>query len=138
NRGTTAYFSLPLWREEDDAGEPAEGGEEVPIEGSPEHPLALVVEDDPVFRRFVTAVLRRGGYRTVEADHAEAAWRLLRRLKPAVVVLDYALTRKDGAALRTGWDLAQRMTGDPQTRHVPVVFGTGFHGELQRRLHGLA
>jgi len=83
-------------------------------------------------------VLQRGGYRTVEADHAESAWLLVRRLRPAVVLLDYALSCQDGAALRTGWDLAQRMASEAQTRHIPVIFVTGFDGELKHRLHATA
>jgi PAS domain S-box-containing protein len=138
NRGTTVYFSLPLWREESPAVEAESEALADRIEGSPGDPLVLVVEDDNVFRKFVTAVLQRGGYRTVEADHAESAWMLVRRLRPAVVLLDYALSCMDGAALRTGWDLAQRMASDAQTRHIPVVFVTGFDGELKQRLHATA
>ena len=138
NRGTTVYFSLPLWREEASAPTPPPESLADRIEGSPGDPLVLVVEDDNVFRKFVTAVLQRGGYRTVEADHAESAWMLVRRLRPAVVVLDYALSCQDGAALRTGWDLAQRMASEPQTRHIPVIFVTGFDGELRRRLQTTA
>jgi len=62
----------------------------------------------------------------------------VRRLRPAVVVLDYALSCQEGATLRTGWDLAQRMTSEPETRHTPVVFLTGFDGELRQRLHATA
>ena len=138
NRGTTVYFSLPLWREEAPAPAPHAEALADRIEGSPGDPLVLVVEDDNVFRKFVTAVLQRGGYRTVEADHAESAWMLVRRLRPAVVLLDYALSCQDGAALRTGWDLAQRMASEPQTRHIPIVFVTGFDGELKHRLHSTA
>jgi PAS domain S-box-containing protein len=137
-RGTRVYFSLPIWREADERpASPLEAGADR-IEGAAGDPLVLVVEDDAVFRRFLTAVLQRGGYRTVEADHAEAAWVLVRRLRPAVVVLDYALACQEGAALRTGWDLAQRMTSEPETRHTPVVFVTGFDGELRQRLHATA
>ncbi len=138
DRGTTVYFSLPLWREEASTPAPERVATESRIEGPSGAPLVLVVEDDAVFRRFVTAVLQHGGYRTVEADHAESAWRLLQRVKPDVVMLDYALSCQDGAALRTGWDLAKRMTSEPQTRHIPVVFVTGFDGELRRRLQGTA
>src|SRR5262245_1353887 len=138
NKGTTVYFSLPLWREEAPAPVPHPESLADRIEGSPGDPLVLVVEDDNVFRKFVAAVLQRGGYRTVEADHAESAWMLVRRLRPAVVLLDYALSCQDGAALRTGWDLAQRMASEAQTRHIPVIFITGFDGELKRRLHSTA
>ena len=94
----------------------------------------LVVEDDSVFRRFLTTLLHQHGYRTVEARHAEGGWVLARRLRPSVVVLDYALTCADGANLRTGWDLAERMTSDSATRHIPLIFVTGFDGELREKL----
>ena len=138
DRGTKVYFSLPLWRDEASPAAPVLDHIIDRVEGATGDPLVLVVEDDPVFRRFVTAVLQRGGYRTVEADAAESAWVLVRRLRPSVVVLDYALSCSDGAALRTGWDLAQRMSSEAETRHIPVVFVTGFDGELKQRLQATA
>jgi CheY-like chemotaxis protein len=50
------------------------------------------------------------------------------------VVLDYALTSAESATLRTGWDLAERMTTDAGTRHIPLVFVTGFDQELKDKL----
>jgi CheY-like chemotaxis protein len=138
NRGTRVHFSLPLWRDDQSPAAPAPAAADVRVEGAVGDPLVLVVEDDTVFRRFVTAVLQRGGYRTVEAETAESAWMLVRRLHPSVVLLDYALSCHDGAALRTGWDLAQRMASESETRHIPVVFVTGFDGELKQRLQSTA
>lgn len=136
-KGTRMYFSLPMWRDESlPALEQVAANDR--IEGPGGGSLVLVVEDDPVFRRFITAVLQQSGYRTVEADQAEAGWLLARRLRPAVVVLDYALSCGDNATLRTGWDLAERMTSEPETRHVPLVFVTGFDGELRQKLKSTA
>jgi PAS domain S-box-containing protein len=137
-KGTRMYFSLPLWDDnavalmesQESAGEQIEG----PANGS----LVLVVEDDPVFRRFLTVVLHQEGYRTVISGHAEGAWVLVRRLQPAVVVLDYALSCAEGAILRTGWDLAERMTSDHETRHIPLIFVTGFDLELREKLKSTA
>jgi PAS domain S-box-containing protein len=137
-KGTRMYFSLPIWDDSAAAlltaaethGEQIEG----PVNGS----LVLVVEDDPVFRRFLTAVLHQHGFRTVTSSHAEGAWMLARRLQPAVVVLDYALSCAEGATLRTGWDLAERMTGDHETRHIPLIFVTGFDAELREKLKSTA
>ena len=136
-RGTRMYFSLPIWREET-LPLPELPHTTERIEGPGGGSLVLVVEDDPVFRRFITAVLQQNGYRTVEADQAEAGWVLARRLRPAVVVLDYALSCGDNARMRTGWDLAERMTTEPETRHIPLVFVTGFDGELRQKLRATA
>jgi PAS domain S-box-containing protein len=139
NQGTRMYFSLPLWRGEAGQAEEAPAGHGVDrIEGLTGGSLVLVVEDDPVSRRLLTAVLQQSGYRTIEAENAESAWVLVRRLHPACIVLDYALSCSDGATLRTGWDLAQRLTTERETRHIPLVFVTGFDGELREKLRSTA
>jgi hypothetical protein len=142
--GTRMFFTLPLWRAEEPEEDLEEIGEherdEAPLRDRIEGPvggaLVQIVEDDPVFTKYLVALLHRHGYRTVTASNAEAAWVLVRRLKPNLVVLDYALTSAQGASLRTGWDLAERMSGNPRTRHVPLVFVTGFDVLLKDRLKG--
>ncbi len=136
--GTRMYFSLPVWHGETDAETVDEETAAQRIQGPQDGTLVMVVEDDPTFRLFLGTLLHQHGYRTVEARNAEIGWMLARRLRPAVVVLDYALTSSDGAHLRTGWDLAERMTADPKTRHVPIVFVTGFDGELKAKLKATA
>lgn len=130
-KGTRMYFSLPIWQEQESVTDEKASDQ---IEGPAGGALVLVVEDDPVFRTFIAAVLHEHGYRTVEAAHAESGWLLVRRLNPAIVVLDYALTCSQGANLRTGWDLAERMTTDPDTRRIPLVFVTGFELDLREKL----
>lgn len=136
--GTRMYFSLPMWRDEIESNTTDLAEAHDMVRGPAGGALVLVVEDDPVFRRFLTAVLQQSGYRTVEADYAEAGWMLVRRLRPAVVLLDYALSSGDSAALRTGWDLATRMTTEAETRHIPIVFVTGFDRELKDKLRATA
>jgi PAS domain S-box-containing protein len=136
-RGTRMYFSLPVWNEEEEL---RPGNEEhgERVEGPAGGQLVLIVEDDQVFRRFLTALLNGHGYRTVEARSAESGWVLARRLRPAVILLDYALTCAESANLRTGWDLAERLTSDSKTRHIPLIFVTGFEGELLEKLKSTA
>ncbi len=131
-RGTRMYFSLPRWHEEIDDLPEAPSPE--CIEGPAGGPLVLLVEDDPIFRRYLVTLLHHQGYRTVETRHADGGWMLARRLRPATVVLDYALSCPEGAALRTGWDLAERMAADATTRHIPLIFVTGFEDEVRERL----
>ncbi len=137
-KGTRMYFSLPMWRDEIESTTAETLVAQEQIQGPVGGALVLVVEDDPVFRRFLTAVLQQSGYRTAEADYAESGWVLVRRLRPAVVILDYALSSGDGASLRTGWDLATRMTAESETRHIPIVFVTGFDVELRDKLRATA
>ena len=137
-KGTRMYFSLPMWRDPETLVPPAEDEPSEQISGDSSGALIMVVEDDAIFRRYLVELLQGHGYRTVEARHAEGAWVLVRRLRPAVVVTDYALTSLEGASLRTGWDLAERMTSDSLTRHIPIVFVTGFDEELRVKLKATA
>jgi CheY-like chemotaxis protein len=132
-QGACMYFSLPIWNDEEES-RPAEGEHGDRIEGPAGGQLVLIVEDDAVFRRFLSALLHAHGYRTVEAPNAEVGWVLARRLRPSVIILDYALSCGENASLRTGWDLAERLTSDAKTRHIPLVFVTGFEGELTQKL----
>src|SRR5512144_1791906 len=61
----------------------------------------LVVDDHPVLRAGLEAVLRgEPGFRCVGgAADGESMWRLLRRTRPDVVVLDHRLGEEDGVAL---------------------------------------
>ncbi len=136
-KGTRMYFSLPVWRDEEEL-EDAQESDIEQIAGPTGGALALIVEDDPTFRKYVAAVLNARGYRTIEARSAEVGWLLARRLRPAVVILDYALTSAEGATLRTGWDLAERLAGDEETRRIPLVFVTGFEGEVRERMRSTA
>jgi PAS domain S-box-containing protein len=136
-KGTRMYFSLPTWNEEEEQ-RPADDEHDSRIEGPVGGQLVLLVEDDAVFRRFLTALLHGHGYRTVEARSAESGWVLARRLRPSVIVLDFALTCAESANLRTGWDLAERLTSDSRTRHIPLIFVTGFEEELRSKLKATA
>ncbi|MDX6683917.1 MAG: hypothetical protein QOF86_45 [Baekduia sp.] len=61
----------------------------------------LVVDDHPVLRAGLEAVLRaEPGFRCVGgAADGDAMWRLLRRTRPDVVVLDHRLGHEDGIEL---------------------------------------
>jgi PAS domain S-box-containing protein len=135
--GARMYFSLPVWNDEEES-RPAEDEHGDRIEGPAGGQLVLIVEDDAVFRHFLTALLHKHGYRTVEGPSAEIGWVLARRLRPSIIILDYALTCGENANLRTGWDLAERLTSDAKTRHIPLVFVTGFEGELTEKLKATA
>ncbi|HEY4094680.1 MAG TPA: response regulator transcription factor [Baekduia sp.] len=61
----------------------------------------LVVDDHPVLRAGLEAVLRaEPGFRCVGgAEDGTSMWRLLRRTRPDVVILDHRLGQEDGIEL---------------------------------------
>jgi two-component system response regulator GlrR len=63
------------------------------------HARILVVEDEPVFRRPLCAVLVAAGFDVRSVESAEAAEALLAREAVDVVLSDVGLPRMDGATL---------------------------------------
>jgi CheY-like chemotaxis protein len=82
----------------------------------------LLIDDDPVFRYTVGALLRRLGHRVEEAESGAAALALLGKMPVDLVLTDL---RMPGM---TGWEVA-RLT---KTLHpsVPVVIVTGCAASL--------
>jgi DNA-binding response OmpR family regulator len=80
-----------------------------------EPPRIMVVDDDPMFRRFVGALLANQGYEVREAHDGEVALRLAATLKPRLILLDLVLPYKDGFQVING------LRGDPATRRIPIM-----------------
>ncbi|HWH93734.1 MAG TPA: response regulator transcription factor [Baekduia sp.] len=74
----------------------------------------LVVDDHPVLRAGLEAVLRaEPGFACVGgAEDGETMWRLLRRARPDVVVLDHRLGDEDGI------ELCRQLRAEPQPPSV--------------------
>ncbi|NOT33891.1 MAG: hypothetical protein HOP12_06950 [Candidatus Eisenbacteria bacterium] len=134
--GTRVLVSLPL---ADEAGETAaeaviEATSIGRIEGPLGAPLVLVVEDREPLRAYLRDFLHSSGYRTVDADTAESGCLVARRLRPSVIVSDYALEAAPRASVRTGYDMARRLGLDEATRSIPILFLTGFSNDLKQQL----
>jgi phosphoserine phosphatase RsbU/P len=85
----------------------------------------LVVDDDPMTRRMLVRTLSSAGYRCSEADSGLAAWDQLRKLQPALVLLDLEMPQLDGA------ELVRRMrdNSDPAVSQIPTIMLTGHSDE---------
>lgn len=77
--------------------------------------LILIVEDNPKNLKLIRDLLQFKGYRTLEADTAEAAIDLARERQPALILMDIQLPGMDGrTAMKT-------LKADVATREIPVV-----------------
>lgn len=59
----------------------------------------LIIDDEPQIRRLVQAALTRADYDTVEAATAREGMEALRRVRPAITLLDLGLPDRDGLEL---------------------------------------
>lgn len=88
----------------------------------------LVVDDDEVIRQLVSMNLRLEGFEVETAVDGQDCLERVRDIAPDVVTLDVMMPRLDG------WTAAARLRGDPETRHIKVLFLTARAqaGDLQR------
>jgi two-component system KDP operon response regulator KdpE len=66
---------------------------------SPEHPLVLVIEDEPYLRQYLSTTLRSHGYGVEEATTWEEGRARAAGLTPDIVLLDLGLPDGDGLSL---------------------------------------
>ncbi len=78
----------------------------------------LVVEDEPVSRRMLTAAVARMGYDVVAAVDGREAWDVLRAEQIGLVVTDWMMPEMDGL------QLVQKIRGGELGRYVYVILLT--------------
>jgi two-component system alkaline phosphatase synthesis response regulator PhoP len=85
---------------------------------SPTTQQILVVDDDQDIVRLVRAYLEKGGFQVLTANDGETALHILRRDRPALVVLDLMLPDRDG------WDITRLVRSDSSLADTPIIMLT--------------
>ena len=97
-------------------------------EGSRTGSKILVVEDEPDIRELVRYNLEQEGFRVVEAADGERALEIVRKEKPALLILDLMLPGMDGLRL------CRMLRERPETAGLPIVMLTARAAEIDRVL----
>ena len=87
----------------------------------------LIIEDRPLDRKAVTAVLRTGGHEIVEASDGTEALDTLSTITPDVVISDVLMPTVDG------YEFVRRMREIPALAATPVIFYTPAYHEREAR-----
>lgn len=90
----------------------------------------LVVEDDPVFRKLVKALLEEEGLVVVTAEDPAQVLELARTHQPNLVLMDVVLGET------TGIELCQKLKSQPYTSSIPVVLLSGAQIDEEFQLQG--
>jgi len=98
-------------------------------EGDAARPRVLVVDDEPVNRTLLRAILRKDGCEVLEADGGERALALAGAVVPDLVLLDIMMPTVDG------YRVCARLKADARTAHVPVVFLSAL-SDVEDKLRG--
>jgi two-component system phosphate regulon response regulator PhoB len=92
-------------------------------------PKILIVDDEPDIRATIRFALEENGFQVWEAEHADAARKLLAE-EPDLMLLDWMLPG------RSGLELAAQLKQNPKTRAIPIIMISA-RGEEEDRVKGL-
>jgi signal transduction histidine kinase len=87
----------------------------------------LIIEDRPLDRKLLTAILRTRGHEIVEASDGREALDTLARILPDVVISDILMPTVDG------YEFVRRMRETPSVAAIPVIFYTATYHEREAR-----
>jgi two-component system alkaline phosphatase synthesis response regulator PhoP len=94
----------------------------------PKRKKVLIVEDEPDIRELVRYNLDVEGFAVLEAAEAEGALAVIKRERPALVVLDLMLPGTDGL------EICRLLRGRAETATLPIVMLTAKAAEVDRIL----
>ena len=77
--------------------------------------LILIIEDNEKNRKLVRDVLQVKGYKTIEAETAEAGLKLAAEQSPALILMDVQLPGMDGITAM------KQLKADPNTKSIPII-----------------
>ncbi|MCA9717125.1 MAG: response regulator [Myxococcales bacterium] len=95
--------------------------------GSGRADTVLVADDDPETREMLRRALERDGWQPILAVDGQAALDELAHRRPALVLLDMMMPRKDGFAV------IEAMRASPELRAIPIVVLTAMELSLEER-----
>jgi two-component system cell cycle response regulator DivK len=81
--------------------------------------MILHVEDNVYIRDFINQFLSSHGYHVIQAEDGPSGLRLIRQLKPPLVLMDIDLPRMNGL------EVMKQIKADTQLNHIPVIACTG-------------
>lgn len=76
----------------------------------------LIVDDDPDFVFICRRILEAEGYQVLEASSGDEGLRVMRREKPALVLLDVMMS-----TTLEGVDVSRELEADPDLQGIPVI-----------------
>jgi CheY-like chemotaxis protein len=85
----------------------------------------IYVEDEPAVQRLVSFWLEDAGFRVLVAGDGAEGMDLIRANRPDLVVTDALMP------VLTGDELVERLQGDPDLRHIPIIMATAAASPLR-------
>ncbi len=82
----------------------------------------LFIEDEPSLQKTVGRFLEKEGFGIESALDGETGLQIAKKTKPALILLDLILPRKDG------FEVLKELKGDETTKDIPIIVLTNLEG----------
>ena len=82
---------------------------------SPDAPLILVTEDNPLHMKIFVLNLTFKGYRVLEAENGLKGLEIAKREAPDLILVDLTLPKMEG------WEMIRQIKGATDTDDIPVI-----------------
>jgi pilus assembly protein CpaE len=89
----------------------------------------LIVDDDPVNLKLVTAILKQAGYETFTATSGMEAINRLEEIRPDLIISDVEMPAMNG------YELTRQLRQNPITAQLPIMILTA-HDTVQEKIRG--
>jgi DNA-binding response OmpR family regulator len=83
----------------------------------------LVIDDDDLYRRTVSNVLKQSGFDVLEAANGHTGIKIAQKHAPNLVMCDVRMKQLDG------FEVIDRLRMDPSTSEIPFIFMSGLSDE---------
>ncbi|HEY0005468.1 MAG TPA: response regulator [Pyrinomonadaceae bacterium] len=80
--------------------------------------LILVVDDEVNMREVKKELLKRAGYRVIEASNGQEGLDLARSERPRLIIMNYLMGVMDGARA------SRIIKADPELKHIPIIMNS--------------
>lgn len=85
----------------------------------------MIVDDDREFLEELKETLTSSGYDTTALSNSTSALKMVRKIKPDVILLDLKMQGK------SGFQIADELKQLPETAHIPIIAMTAFYTERE-------
>ena len=131
-KGSRVSFTVPISHKTQKEGLP-EKEEPLVIKGNKESPLVLIVEDDPLYARYLEKILHEEGLSTIWAPTADEAVSAAQEYHPVIITLDYSLPQKRGGILKNARDAIRELQKNMDTKDIETIIITGQDENLVKK-----
>lgn len=131
NIGTTFFFDLPIWSQDQD-------NQPIALSGATRYRI-LICEDDADIAYMLRMIMAQAGFDADIARNVEQAKQLIKDNQYLAVTLDLALPDQHGHPYDPeGIRLIRELRRQDRTRELPVIVVSAIADQAQRRLNGSA